>query len=73
MPDKNVRERSVSLSHANDIYNRYSGTPQPYEEYQSKQLQNEPELLMLLKLTHMIVCYRRAAVVMMVIMVSLRE
>ena len=25
------------------MYNRYSGTPQPYEEYQSKQLQNEPE------------------------------
>ena len=44
-PDKNVRERSVSLSHTctNDMYNRYSGTPQPYEEYQSKQLQNEPE------------------------------
>ena len=42
-PDKNVRERSVSLSHTNDMYNRYYGTPQPYEEYQSKQLQNEPE------------------------------
>ena len=25
------------------MYTRYSGTPQPYEEYQSKQLQNEPE------------------------------
>ena len=42
-PDKNVRERSVSLIHTNDIYNRYSGTPQPYEEYLSKQQQNEPE------------------------------
>ena len=42
-PDKNVRERSVSLSHTNDIYNRYSGTPQLYEEYQSKQLQKESE------------------------------
>ena len=42
-PDKNVRERSVSLSHTNDMYKRYSSTPQLYEEYQSKQLQNEPE------------------------------